>query len=218
MEGSVATKIRHPSKYSDVLLPHFSELLSNCKLILDPFAGTGKLRKVFPNAILLEIEPEWAILSSDIIGDVLHMPFKKNIFDAICTSPTYGNRMADSFIDHKPEKQYVRNTYMHCLGRKLSSNNSGCMQWGKQYRDFHIKAWKECKRVLKENGLFVLNISDHIRKGKVIPVTKWHMDTIQSIGFSVIECRRIKTKRLKMGSNRGKRVTFESVILFKGAI
>ena len=112
--------MNHPAKYSDILLPVFRGMLSGCKDILDPFAGTGKLRLVFPDCTLLEIEPEWASISGAIVGDATKMPFADCTFDAICTSPTYGNRMADSFIDHQIEKQYKRNTYTHQLGRKLS--------------------------------------------------------------------------------------------------
>jgi hypothetical protein len=89
--------IKHPAKYSDCLLPIFDNYLpDNSHKILDPFAGTGKLRKVRSNCILLEIEPEWANESGAIIGDATMMPFDSGYFDAICTSPTYGNRMADS--------------------------------------------------------------------------------------------------------------------------
>ena len=209
--------MNHPAKYSDILLPVFKEMLNGCEKILDPFAGTGKLRRVFPACTLLEIEPEWALMSEAIIGDATNMPFGDNSFDAICTSPTYGNRMADSFIDHKSEKKYTRNTYTHQLGRKLSDNNSGAMQWGSKYKQLHQKAWKECYRVLKTNGLFCLNISNHIRKGKEVLVTEWHVQELKAIGFIVIEHRKIETRRNRMGQNKNARVQYESVVLFKKA-
>ena len=133
-------KIKHPAKYSDALMPVFDKILPKNGEILDCFAGTGKLRQIRPNAVLLEIEPEWAQINGAIVGDATNMPFDSELFDAVCTSPTYGNRMADSFIDHKPEKQYKRNTYTHCLGRKLSENNSGGMQFGEKYKELHKKA------------------------------------------------------------------------------
>lgn len=207
--------MKHPAKYSDVLLPVFKEMLSGCSAILDPFAGTGKLRSVFPDCTLLEIEPEWASMQGAIVGDATDMPFADCSFDAICTSPTYGNRMADSFIDHQPEKKYKRNTYTHQLGRKLSDNNSGAMQWGKKYRELHLKAWAECARVLKPGGLFCLNISNHIRKGKEVFVTEWHIEVLRNIGFSVLEHRKIKTRRNRMGQNGNVRVQYESVVLLR---
>lgn len=207
--------MKHPAKYSDVLLPVFKEMLTGCNAILDPFAGTGKLRLVFPDCTLLEIEPEWAAISGAIVGDATDMPFADCSFDAICTSPTYGNRMADSFTDHQPEKQYKRNTYTHQLGRKLSENNSGAMQWGEKYKELHRKAWSECSRVLKPMGLFCLNISNHIRNGKEVFVTEWHIETLRNIGFTVLEHRKIETRRNRMGQNGSARVQHESVVLLR---
>lgn len=187
--------MKHPAKYSDNLLPVFKDMLYGCEKILDPFAGTGKLKQIFPNCTLLEIEPEWANLSGAVIGDATKMPFENNFFDAICTSPTYGNRMADYFIDHQIEKKYKRNTYRHILGRELSENNSGSMQWGEKYKNFHFKSWLECKRVLKNNGLFCLNISNHIRGGIEQYVTEWHIETLLKIGFKLLQHEKIQTKR-----------------------
>ena len=210
--------IKHPAKYSDVLLPVFKEMLTGCNAILDPFAGTGKLRSVFPDCVLLEIEPEWASIQGAIVGDATNMPFPDNSFDAICTSPTYGNRMADAFIDHQTEKQYRRNTYTHQLGRKLSENNSGAMQWGEKYKELHRKAWSECFRVLKPMGLFCLNISNHIRNGKEVFVTEWHIETLRNLGFTVLEHRKIETRRNRMGQNGNVRVQYESVVLLSKEI
>lgn len=212
-------KIGHPAKYSDILLPIFDKFLptDNCN-ILDPFAGTGKLKSIRPNAVLLEIEPEWAISCGAILGDATDMPFVNNYFDAICTSPTYGNRMADSFIDHQPQKKYKRNTYTHVLGRPLTENNSGKIQWGTEYRDLHVKAWEECFRVLKNDGIFILNISDHIRQGKIIEVTQWHINTLVDLGFILTNHEKVNTKRQRFGQNGNLRVDYESVVIFKKKI
>ena len=204
---------KHPAKYSDQLLPHFKELLKDKATVLDPFAGTGKLRSICPNAILLEIEPEWAEISGAIIGDALHIPKEwTNKFDAVCTSPCYGNRMADSFECSKGGKK--RNTYHHCLGRKPSNCSSSTLQWGKKYKDFHLKAWEEVYRVLKPTGIFILNISDHIRNGKVIEVSKWHKETVMEVGFVFLEERKVNTPRNRYGANR-QRVKYESIYVFR---
>lgn len=205
---------KHPARYSDVLMPVFDKILPEKGEILDCFAGTGKLRTIRPNCTLLEIEPEWAEMNGAIVGDATAMPFSDESFDAVCTSPTYGNRMADSFIDHKPEKNYKRNTYTHCLGRKLSENNSGAMQWGDKYRALHEKAWCEVKRVLKPRGLFVLNISDHIRNGEVVAVSDWHKTTILNLGFKLVKTIQIETPRNRFGANSKARVEFEKVFIF----
>lgn len=203
--------MRHPAKYSDVFLPIFRDRLGGYDRVLDPFAGTGKLKVVRPDAVLLEIEVDWAEINKGIVGDALSMPFKRNTFDAICTSPTYGNRMADNF---ECKKGYKRNTYRHCLGRKLNKNNSGQMQWGNKYKAFHEKAWVECRRVLKLEGLFILNVSDHIRAGNRMYVTDWHIKTLNDLGFKQMEHIKVETKRNKFGANSDLRVPYESILVF----
>lgn len=209
---------KHPAKYTDCLLPIFSKYLEGAHLVLDPFAGTGKLRKVIPHAVLLEIEPEWAMMNGAIIADSQYMPLRSNVFDAVCTSPTYGNRMADHFVDHQSHKNYVRNTYRHYLGRELNTNNSGRMQWGDKYKKLHVAVWKECKRVLKKKGLFILNVSDHIRAGKRIRVSDWHIDVLKDIGFKLIKTIEVETPRQRMGKNSKLRVGYEYVFILRKGI
>lgn len=124
--------------------------------------------------------------------------------------------MADHFIDHKPEKKYTRNTYRHSIGRPLNPNNSGRMQWGRKYKELHIKAWVECVRVLKSSsGIFILNISDHIRAGKQIRVSEWHIDILTNLGLQLIFEKHVKTKRNRFGKNNKLRVEFETIYMFK---
>jgi DNA modification methylase len=122
--------------------------------------------------------------------------------------------MADSFEDKQPQKKYKRHTYRHSLNRALTANNSGAMQWGAKYKELHMKAWLECYRVLKVGGVFILNISDHIRNGAVVPVTQWHVDEIIKIGFTQIEHIKAETKRQRHGQNGGLRLGHESVVVF----
>lgn len=207
-------KVRHPSKYSDELIPIFKKLLRDRGRVLDCFAGTGKLRDIRPDAVLVEIEPEWAKMCGAVMCDVRSMPTEwENTFDAICTSPTYGNRMADH---HNAKDGSYRRTYKHCLGRDLSDGNSGSLQWGEAYKIFHEQAWRACHKVLKFRGILILNISDHIRKGKVIPVTKWHIDTLEhDAGFHLLEHHKVKTRRFRNGENSKSRVEYESILVFE---
>ena len=201
--------IKHPAKYTDSLLPIFEEMLQGCKTILDPFAGTGKIHSLPFDTVGVEIEPEWANMQEGtIIGDATDLKFANCEFDAICTSPTYGNRMADC---HTAKDGSSRNTYTHTLGRTLSDNNSGKMQWGKDYRDLHIKAWGESYRVLKQGGLFILNFKNHIRKGRIVDAFSWHIKTLIEIGFMIEEIKQVKTNGNGFGQNANLRTGFEFV-------
>lgn len=223
---------RHPAKFSDAFLPVFADLLKGCDRVLDPFAGTGKLALIrdygYTGAIYLnELEPEWAhqtpfhVLNYVTIGDAEHLPYGDKFFSAVCTSCSYANRMADH---HNAKDGSRRNTYKHALGRDLTEGNTGMMQWGEEYRRKHEAVWRECKRVLGPSrplddggNLLILNISDHIRKGEVVPVTQWHIDTLISLGFALQEHRKIPTPRLRYGANGGARVEHESIVVLRQA-
>jgi hypothetical protein len=208
----------HPAKYSGALLPRMAQMLQGRKRILDPFGGEGgifQLEPALPGATFdaIELEPEWAAKHPrTTLGNALHLPWPDNTFDAICTSPTYGNRMADTLLDCD---KYQRVTYTAKLGRKLHPDNSGQLQWGAQYRAFHEQAWTEARRVLQPGGAFVLNIKDHIRNGKVQCVTDWHIGCLESLGFRLREHTKIDVPSMKYGQNGDARVPYESVILFE---
>lgn len=210
-------KIDHPAKYTDQLFPVFVRFLRGSARILDPFAGTGKifdLQPWLPNTEIegIEIEPEWVALHRrTTLGDALALPWPDDYFDAIITSPTYGNRFADKLL-RDPK---VSHTYANALRRLLHPHNSGSLQWGPAYRSFHEQAWTEARRVLSSNGRFILNIKDHYRKKQRQYVTDWHIATLMSLGFWLIDHQQIACPGNRHGRNHGARMEYESVILFQ---
>lgn len=180
-----------------------------------------------------------------IVGDATALPFADSSFDCVATSPCYGNRVADHHDAKdackncngsgmaqiggpgsgirgvetckmcKGRKLSKRNTYRHTLGRKLTDGSAGAMQWGKEYRRLHEKAWDEVARVLKPNGLFLLNVSNHIRKGEEVRVAEWHLGAVLERPFALLDVQRIGTPRQRLGQNRELRVDGELLIALR---
>jgi len=214
-----ATGVAHPAVYSDTVLPVLiSTLNESHRLVLDPFAGVGKIHLLSDNTnwgmrtVGVEIEPEWALNHpQSLVGDALSLPFRNEAFDAVVTSPTYGNRMADS---HVARDGSVRRSYTHDLGRPLSASNSGAMQWGHRYRLFHQWAWSESMRVIRPKGRLVINISDHIRKHERQYVTSWHVEYLLSLGFVLAYAANVNTARHREGANSSSRIDGETILAF----
>src|SRR5437868_9381022 len=111
------------------------DLCDTAPLVLDPFAGVGGIHTLaalgIAHTVGVELEPECALQHPrNIVGSALALPFPDDTFDAIVTSPCYGNRMADH---HDAKDASRRNTYTHALGRPLAFANAGSLQWGDSY-------------------------------------------------------------------------------------
>jgi SAM-dependent methyltransferase len=212
--------VRHPAKFNDRILERIVEMFDEFgwpKRIIDPFAGTGKVHLLTEGrpteSIGIELEPEWANLHPNTqVGNALHLPFEDASFDCLCTSPSYGNRLADS---HEAKDGSRRYSYRHVLGRKLHPDNSGQLQWGQKYRDFHQAAWREALRVLTPDALIAINSSNHIRGGKEQLVTEWHLAYFLEHGCAVLDLDTVITSRLRHGANRESRSGYENVFLLK---
>lgn len=197
--------VSHPARFSDSQLLQAQRWLTEYAAgprVLDPFAGTGRVHELSPQWEThgIEIEPEWANLHPRTqIGDALALEWTDGYFDAIVTSPTFGNRLADHHRAYDPQS---RRSYAHDLGRDLHSNNSGAMQWGPAYRQFHQRAWSEAVRVLNPNhGVFILHIKNHIRKSQQQPVTEWHAQTLQDLGMILHLAVQLPGGQLRQGAN-----------------
>lgn len=216
---------RHPAKFNDKFLPIFVDILNRyeCKNVLDPMAGVGKIAELtnygyYGCIYANEIEAEWAqeIMNHEntivTIGDAAALPYDSGTFCAICTSPTYGNRMADC---HNAKDGSRRMTYTHTLGRKLNEANTGKMQWGKAYQEKSIAIMKECNRVLTENGIIIWNVSNHIRGGEEIDVSAWYLEEFERLGYQIVEHHKIATERMKFGANADLRVAHENIYVLR---
>jgi tRNA G10 N-methylase Trm11 len=213
-------KPRHPAKCSDPILPVMAGMLEGLSPVLDPFAGVGRIHELPNETVGVEIEPEWAAEHPDTqVGNALDLPFDDASFAAIATSPTYGNRLADS---HDAKDPSLRRSYTHDLraatgdpDRALHPDNSGTLQWGTEYRQLHQRAWKEALRVLKPGGRFVLNISDHVRDGERQYVAGWHVTELVRQGLTLLDVVIVETQRLRHGENSEARAEGEWVVLME---
>lgn len=139
--------IKHPAKYNDKFIPIIARTCCGMNRILDPFAGTGKICAIkdfgYTGDIYCnELESEWIYNDTYhpdyiTICDAEYLDYPNEYFDAIVTSPTYGNRMADH---HKAKDGSKRLTYTHCLGHDLHDGNTGVMQWG-GYTEININVY-----------------------------------------------------------------------------
>lgn len=208
----------NPAPFSLPILEEMAGIVNDYRIasgkrkirLLDPFAGSGRIHRLATPQIVtvgVELEPEWAEEHpSTEVGNALHLRFRKNSFDVIGTSCTYGNRMADH---HVAKDGSERRSYRHNLGRMPSTDSSAILHWGTEYRKFHRAAWREADRVLRPGGLFVLNIANHWKtevKGEdpvEQRVSEWHLTFfLNDLRYGLVEVKRVKTKKFTKGANR----------------
>ena len=227
--------VEHPAKFSPEILDELAKvivhemvLLDRDVELLDPFAGVGGVHRLmeminpsFENKALstigIEIEPEWAEQHCrNRVGNALDLsPHWTHHFDIVATSPTYGNRMADS---HNAKDASKRITYKHKLGRDPHPEASSTFHWGKKnrrYEEFHERAWDEVARVTRPGGLFLLNVSDFIRSGERARVSDWHCSTVLAGPWTLQREIEVGTRRMGFGANSKARVSHEMIFVFR---
>lgn len=219
---------RNPAPYSEMILDVLAARLEENVptngmplYVLDPFAGTGRIHWLAgPRIETFGVEqiPEWAGLwARTAVGDATSLEHPAGMFGAICVSPAYGSRMADS---HNAKDDSTRMTYTHRLGRKLPANNTGNMHFrdgksGEPYRAVHRAAWAEAVRVLQPNGVFILNVSNFLRGPHIVPVSEWHLGELARLGLMIEHVDVVRTRRMRLGANAAKRFPVEYVFTLR---
>jgi tRNA G10 N-methylase Trm11 len=207
---------KHPAVMGQHILSICSEFLpkKGCR-VLDPFAGIGTTARLLTeyDVVGVEIEVEWAEQNESVIcGDSLVEVPKLGKFDAVLTSPAYGNRMADDFNAGDGSK---RITYRHRLGRCLSDGTTANLHFGrknKKYETLHKNIWRVCVDALKDGGVFILNCKDFIAGGETMTVTDWHINTLTDLGLELVNQKQVQSKGMRFGKNSEKRIAFENVV------
>jgi tRNA G10 N-methylase Trm11 len=215
--------MKHPAKYSNHFIPVLANLASKYNLhnIIDVFGGTGKiglLKSLLPNLYITnnDIEPEWSQMGFEngcdecLTFDVANMStIEDNKYDAIITSPTYGNGLAAKTMTG------LRYNYSIFLGKVVNENNTGGMCFGKSYKQKHLDCITEMKRILKPSGILILNMKNFIRLGQEVPVVQWWFDSLVAGGFEMLEDIQIPVSSLRHGQNGNIRTKIEHVMVFK---
>ena len=183
--------IRPQSGLKGTEVPYVSHLLGTCGLVLE--AGGDE---------------------DEAIAGLLHDTLEDQVatFDEIAEE--FGERVAGIVRECSDTEEDPKPPWQRMTGdpeRTLHPNNSGTLQWGRRYREFHERAWTEVQRVLKPGAMFILNSSDHIRNGEVQPVTEWHLSTASRLGFEMIDRIEVPTPRMRNGANFSARVDHETV-------
>ena len=75
--------------------------------------------------------------------------------------------------------------------------------------------FSDARRVLRPGGVFILNMKDHYREGRLQPVTAWHTWALGFIGsLEYVNSRAVETRDLRQGAN-GELRSMETVHLFR---
>lgn len=174
------------------------------ELILDPMGGSGSilLAATKQRPVLTgDIEPHWAMLQKEnalrirtemMFGATSHvfqfdaasLPLTSDALPAIVTSPPYfdlfsnWNRRSGAAIDGRSD--YVGETGL-CYG--FHPRQIGNVHVYENYLASMRRVYRECWRVLRPGGIFVLIVGDRVKRRRIVPITRDTAAMCQANGF-----------------------------------
>lgn len=225
----------HPAKYSDIILEALRVRINDEYrrindgvpaaerepiTVFDPFAGVGRIWRLHRAGSVhveaMELEPEWAGHDPrTVVGDsITYMRSTDRRYDAIATSISYGNRLADC---HDARDGSDRKSYRHMLGRMPTEGSSCVLPWGRRYKAFHAEFYRLVARCLVPGGLLLLNVSNFQRQGVMINAVQWHDGACWGAGLEQAPGRHLTlpTPRMRKGQNHEARAESEVILRFR---
>lgn len=195
--------------------------------VYDPMAGIGTVADVFPDFVPrgCEIEPEYAVRPwIEPINCLQH----SDAYLFICTSPPYGNRMADQYLGTPEEKELRSKTgkrprrqgYAIDLNRKVSPGSSAGLQWGPKYRSTMTEIWQHIVNVnlRSRDGYLLVNVGSSFKNRTYQPVAEWTLQTLMGMDVGLVDYRFVETPGNRDGQNRELRVGGEHLYLFRKGV
>ena len=210
-------EVWHPAKFSKRCLAEIAELLRphypDGGQMLDPFAGEGGIHALAEHGwatVGVEKVGRWAAKHPHTVhGDSTQLCpglFAPETFDVVATSPTWGNGMNQR--NPNPNAGVGRRySYPDAAGEPMEATNTGGARFTKTdkgtYRQLHLTIWPQVVRVIRPDGLLVLNCRDSTNGDDGFrDVTGWHIEVLQSYGMRLGTMSGVTAKGLGFGQRR----------------
>jgi len=210
----------HPAEWAPRALEAIPEILRRWGvpdggIVLDPYGGVGNIHKLVGyETISSEREAAWHLEAErrwpgrrNLCVPILDLGYFGELH-AVVTSPTWGNRMADTYMGgsdemagREPSKR-SRRTYPIALGYVPDVKESTCaLQWGDDYRLLHERHLRHMAGLLRPGGVLVIDIADHQRGKRRQRVTDWWEKWMRMWVGPVEERHCVEAPRWTFGAN-----------------
>lgn len=216
----------HPARYSPQIIDAFRTLLAGAPHVHDPFAGTGERLGALCDELGVtysgtELEAPFIVDPRVWAGDSRqqrYYPITRNGY-WIVTSPTYGNGMNDNFKPADASKRYTyRAALIEATGDRdaaLTDGNTGAHGYRSGVKAA-ARYWELNAQVVAQWGhaeRAIVNVSDFYKGDERVGIVAGWGDLLRANGWRLLELIPVETPRMRNGSNRGKRVEHESIIV-----